>query len=139
MAQLAIGAAEVVVSRNLDQATQVQLIEDYINQVAQSTMSGPGEDRQLAYATALFDVARSEGSLAEVEDELFRFARTLEANDDLRTTLTDAGLPVEPPPADPRGPARRQGQPAHHGAAHDGGRRRSLPRPPQPSSRSSSG
>jgi F-type H+-transporting ATPase subunit b len=34
LAQLAIGAAEVVVKRNLDQATQVQLIEDYINQVA---------------------------------------------------------------------------------------------------------
>lgn len=34
VAQLAIGAAEVVVGRNLDQATQVQLIEDYINQVA---------------------------------------------------------------------------------------------------------
>jgi F-type H+-transporting ATPase subunit delta len=52
------------------------------------------DDRHLAYATALFDVARSEGSLAEVEDELFRFARTLEANDDLRTTLTDSALPV---------------------------------------------
>ncbi len=36
VAQLAIGAAEVVVKRNLDQATQVQLIEDYINQVARS-------------------------------------------------------------------------------------------------------
>ncbi|HEY9556183.1 MAG TPA: F0F1 ATP synthase subunit B [Acidimicrobiales bacterium] len=34
VASLAIGAAEVVVSKNLDQATQVQLIEDYINQVA---------------------------------------------------------------------------------------------------------
>lgn len=34
VAQLAVGAAEVVVSKNLDQATQVQLIEDYINQVA---------------------------------------------------------------------------------------------------------
>ena len=33
VAQLAIGAAEVVVGKNLDQATQVQLIEDYINQV----------------------------------------------------------------------------------------------------------
>ncbi|MDQ2650188.1 MAG: F0F1 ATP synthase subunit B [Actinomycetota bacterium] len=33
VAQLAIGAAEVVVKRNLDQATQTQLIEDYINQV----------------------------------------------------------------------------------------------------------
>ena len=36
VAQLAIGAAEVVVRRNLDQATQVQLVEDYINQVARS-------------------------------------------------------------------------------------------------------
>ena len=53
-----------------------------------------GEDRTLAYATALFGVARSEGSLNEVEDELFRFARVLEGNDELRTTLTDAGLPV---------------------------------------------
>ncbi|MGH9084301.1 MAG: F0F1 ATP synthase subunit B [Acidimicrobiales bacterium] len=34
VAQLAVGAAEVVVSKNLDQATQVQLIEDYINQVS---------------------------------------------------------------------------------------------------------
>jgi F-type H+-transporting ATPase subunit b len=36
VAQLAIGAAEVVVGRNLDQASQVQLIEDYINQVGNS-------------------------------------------------------------------------------------------------------
>jgi F-type H+-transporting ATPase subunit b len=34
VAQLAIGAAEVVVSKTLDQGTQMQLIEDYINQVA---------------------------------------------------------------------------------------------------------
>jgi F-type H+-transporting ATPase subunit b len=34
VAQLAIGAAEVVVKRNLDAQTQTQLIEDYINQVA---------------------------------------------------------------------------------------------------------
>src|SRR3546814_19033761 len=52
------------------------------------------DDRTLAYAEALFGVARSEGGLAEVEDELFRFARTLEGNDELRTTLTDAALPV---------------------------------------------
>ena len=36
VAQLAIGAAEVVVGHNLDQASQVQLIEDYINQVGNS-------------------------------------------------------------------------------------------------------
>jgi F-type H+-transporting ATPase subunit delta len=52
------------------------------------------DDRSQAYAGALLAVARSEGSLAEVEDELFRFARTLEASDELRTTLTDAALPV---------------------------------------------
>jgi len=34
VASLAVGAAEVVVGKNLDQQTQVQLIEDYINQVA---------------------------------------------------------------------------------------------------------
>jgi F-type H+-transporting ATPase subunit b len=33
VAALAIGAAEVVVQRNLDHGTQVRLIEDYINQV----------------------------------------------------------------------------------------------------------
>ena len=34
VANLAIGAAEVVVQRNLDRATQAQLVENYINQVA---------------------------------------------------------------------------------------------------------
>jgi F-type H+-transporting ATPase subunit b len=34
VAQLAIGAAETVVQRSLDSATQTQLVEDYINQVA---------------------------------------------------------------------------------------------------------
>ena len=34
VARLAIGAAETVVQHNLDEATQTQLIEDYINQVA---------------------------------------------------------------------------------------------------------
>jgi F-type H+-transporting ATPase subunit b len=34
VAQLAIGAAETVVQRNLDEATQTQLVEDYINQLA---------------------------------------------------------------------------------------------------------
>jgi len=51
-------------------------------------------ERAHAYAGALLAVARSEGNLAEVEDELFRFARLLETNDELRTTLTDAQLPV---------------------------------------------
>ena len=33
-----------------------------------------------AYANALLEVARAEGHLAEVEDELFRFARTFEGD-----------------------------------------------------------
>jgi F-type H+-transporting ATPase subunit b len=36
IAALAVGAAEVVVKRNLDQQAQLQLIEDYINQVGRS-------------------------------------------------------------------------------------------------------
>ncbi|MGH9282055.1 MAG: F0F1 ATP synthase subunit delta, partial [Acidimicrobiales bacterium] len=52
-------------------------------------------DRAQAYATALFEVARAEGALERVEDELFRMARTFEANEQLRSTLTDPGIPVE--------------------------------------------
>ncbi len=52
-------------------------------------------DRVDGYASAIFEVAKAEGSLEEVEDELFRFARVLEGSDDLRNTLTDAGLPPE--------------------------------------------
>ena len=55
-------------------------------------------DRTNAYADALLTVARAEGRLDEVEDELFRFARSLEASDSLRTTLTDDQIP----------PAKRQ-------------------------------
>lgn len=52
-------------------------------------------DRIDGYAAALFEVARVEGSLSEVEDELFRFARTMEGNDELRSVLTDAAVPAE--------------------------------------------
>ena len=40
-----------------------------------------------AYAAALFEIAKAEGNLETVEDELFKVARTVEANDDLRSTL----------------------------------------------------
>lgn len=52
-------------------------------------------DRTDAYAAALFEVAKAEGSLDTVEDELFRVARTIEANDELRATLSDAAIPVD--------------------------------------------
>jgi F-type H+-transporting ATPase subunit delta len=47
------------------------------------------------YAQALFQVARAEGALEQVEDELFRFARLLERETRLREALTDLGLPPE--------------------------------------------
>ncbi|MBM3674028.1 MAG: ATP synthase F1 subunit delta [Actinobacteria bacterium] len=48
-----------------------------------------------AYAEAMLTIALAEGRLTDVEDDLFRFARTLDGNDDLRLALTDPGLPVE--------------------------------------------
>jgi F-type H+-transporting ATPase subunit delta len=47
------------------------------------------------YASALFEIAKAEGTLDEVEDELFRFARSLEGSDDLRNALTDDLVPAE--------------------------------------------
>ena len=46
------------------------------------------------YAKALFEVARAEGSLDEVEDELFRFARSYENSESLRNALTDEMIPA---------------------------------------------
>jgi len=50
------------------------------------------------YARGMFEVARAEGTLDEVEDELFRFARSYESSDELRNTLSDEQIP----------PAKRQ-------------------------------
>jgi len=47
------------------------------------------------YARALFEVARAEGTLDEVEDELFRFARSYESSDALRDAMTDEHIPPE--------------------------------------------
>jgi F-type H+-transporting ATPase subunit delta len=52
------------------------------------------DDRTLAYAEALFSVARAEGNLGGVEDELFRFSQTLQGSDELRDALTDPGIPA---------------------------------------------
>lgn len=46
------------------------------------------------YAKALFEVAAAEGTIDEVEDELFRFARSFESSDALRTALTDEQIPI---------------------------------------------
>ena len=55
-------------------------------------------DRIDAYAEALFEIARAEGGLGHVEDQLFAFSQAYQSNDELRTTLTDQRIP----------PARRQ-------------------------------
>jgi len=47
------------------------------------------------YAQAIFAVAEAEGDLEQVEDELYRFARTVEREGELREALTDPGLPPE--------------------------------------------
>jgi F-type H+-transporting ATPase subunit delta len=55
----------------------------------------PPTPRIEAYATALLEVSRAEGHLGDVQDELFRFARTFEASDELRSALSDPALPAE--------------------------------------------
>jgi len=47
------------------------------------------------YAAALFEVARAEGALGVVEDELFNLSHVLSDSDELRSTLTDANIPSE--------------------------------------------
>jgi len=57
-------------------------------------MSTVAETRIDAYAAAMFDVARSEGTLEQVSDELFRIARAVEGSEELRTALSDPHLPA---------------------------------------------
>ena len=52
------------------------------------------DNRIEGYARALFEIARAEGTLDEVEDELFRFARSYESSDELRNALTDEQIPA---------------------------------------------
>jgi len=54
-----------------------------------------GDARVQGYAAALFQVAQAEGALEQVEDELFRFGRTLETETRLREALVDPNLPAE--------------------------------------------
>ena len=51
-------------------------------------------ERVESYAQAFLEIARAEGHLGEVEDELFRFARAYAASDELRLALTDPKLPI---------------------------------------------
>lgn len=48
----------------------------------------------LAYARAILEVARAEGALSRVEDDLFRFARTVESTPALRDRLVDPAVDI---------------------------------------------
>jgi F-type H+-transporting ATPase subunit delta len=52
------------------------------------------DQRNLFYAEALLKVIAAEGHVNEVQDELFRFSRVIEGNDELRDALSDPHLPV---------------------------------------------
>ena len=52
-------------------------------------------DRVEAYSQAFFEVARAEKQGGAIEDDLFRFARALDASDDLRMALGDRTVPAE--------------------------------------------
>jgi len=52
-------------------------------------------DRVDGYAQGIFEIARAEGSLEKVENELFQFSQLFQDNEQLREKLTDQSLPVE--------------------------------------------
>jgi len=52
-------------------------------------------DRTEKYAQAIYAIVGAEGYVDETADELFRFARTFEANDELRMKLSDRSIPAE--------------------------------------------
>ena len=53
------------------------------------------EDRVKGYAAGLLELARAEGVVDRVGDELYRIARALETSAELRLTLSDPRLPLE--------------------------------------------
>jgi F-type H+-transporting ATPase subunit delta len=53
------------------------------------------DDRINGYAQGIFEMARAEGNLERVEDELLSVARAVETAPELRSNLTDPQLPLE--------------------------------------------
>ena len=53
------------------------------------------DSRIEGYARGLFEIARAEGTIDEVEDELFRFARSYESSEELRNAPVEPLLPIE--------------------------------------------
>lgn len=52
-------------------------------------------ERERAYASAIAAVARAEGELGAVQDEMFSLARALGDSEELQATLTDPLVPVD--------------------------------------------
>lgn len=53
------------------------------------------DDRIKGYGQGIFEMARAEGDLERVEDELLAVSRALETAPELRSKLTDPQLPLE--------------------------------------------
>lgn len=52
-------------------------------------------NRVKGYAEAMLAVARAEGDLEAISDELFTIGRAVDTNDELRSALSDARLPAD--------------------------------------------
>ena len=48
-----------------------------------------------SYAAGILEIARAEGDVARVSDELFRVSRSFESSTELREALTDVRLPAD--------------------------------------------
>ncbi len=48
-----------------------------------------------AYVTAMFEIASANDAVSAVEDDMFRLARAIESNEQLRSALNDSSLPAE--------------------------------------------
>ncbi|AXV08432.1 ATP synthase delta chain [Euzebya pacifica] len=53
------------------------------------------DDIATAYGRAVVEIGRAEGAADRVVDELYEFARTVDGDADLRSTLTDNAVPLE--------------------------------------------
>lgn len=63
---------------------------------AEEELFGRVAARRLAagYAAAVFEDQQAVSDIEEIEDELFRFARTVESSDHLRSALSDSSRPI---------------------------------------------
>lgn len=53
------------------------------------------DDRTAGYAAAVLDLARAEGQLERIEEELLAVGRAFEKSAELRSALTDPALPLD--------------------------------------------